>query len=46
MNLIDRMYLKNMLRRLERKIGKDFDIALSRRIDAVRYLLEEASDEA
>ncbi|MCX5831172.1 MAG: hypothetical protein NT140_04685 [Deltaproteobacteria bacterium] len=44
MNLIDWMYLKNMLRRLERKIGKVFDITLSRRIDAVRYLLESADD--
>lgn len=40
MNVIERMFLKVMLWRLERKIGNDYDCDLSRRIDAVRFLLE------
>lgn len=41
MNIIDRMYLKVMLWRLEKQIEDCyFDRDLSRRIDAVRFLLE------
>jgi hypothetical protein len=41
MKLIDRLYLKHLLSRLEKQIsGNCFDRVLSRRIDAVRFLLE------
>ena len=38
--MIERFFLRRMLRRLEARIGLEFDKNLSRRIDAVRYLLE------
>lgn len=44
MILIERMFLKIILWRLEREINKDFDRNLSRWIDAVRFLLEETKD--
>ena len=41
MNAIERLFLKIILRRLERKMVKDFDRDLSLRIDAIRFLLEK-----
>lgn len=41
MKFLDRLFLKTLLSRLERQIrGNCFDRDLSRRIDAVRFLLE------
>ncbi len=40
MKLIEKIFLKLMLRRSERKIRDDFDKDLSLRIDAIRFLLE------
>jgi hypothetical protein len=40
MNFIERLFLKMLLRRLEKQIGKDFAPILSQRIDCIRYLLE------
>ncbi len=42
MKLFDRVYLKILLGRLERQIRREFDRDLSRRIDAVRFLLEDS----
>lgn len=41
MKQIERLFLKFMLRQLEKQILEGFDRNLSRRIDAVRFLLEE-----
>ena len=38
--IIERIFLKISLQRLEKEIGRDFDQELSYRIDAVRFLLE------
>jgi hypothetical protein len=38
---IERLFFNLSLRRLERSMAKDYDPDLSKRIDAVRYILED-----
>ena len=42
---IDRAFLKSRLRRMEKRIKRDFDRSLSYRIDCARYLLETGEND-
>lgn len=44
MKIIEQLILRFILRRLERQMKDTYDRILSRRIDAVRFLLEETKD--